>query len=211
MNAAAWLLVMLVSTTGCSSATEAPATARTATAPSTAVTATPPEAAGAPVVEPGKGIGPIRLGMTPGEVEATKLPVDRTRSDEWRAGPYRLLFEDGKVVFIEAQLVDLGGAVFGGATIPPEERSIERIAAQLPSCGKVEMRLGANAIHCAGDTTWVLAAGPPGAVVFHVQTAEYAQRLAGPASTAAKAPPVYPSAGPPCSGGGPPCGPGAKR
>lgn len=198
MNAGRWMMA-------CSCATEAPASGQSATARSTTNAAPPTSPAGAPLVDPGKSLGPIRIGMTQGDVAGTKLPLQKTRAEEWKAEPYRMLFENGRVVFIEAELRDLAGAVVGGATIAPDERSIEPIAAHLPGCGKIQFAEGGNLITCADGTITVAAAGPPGLVIFHVQAPEYAKRTAPP-----KPPETHPSAGPPCSGGGP-CGPSGKK
>src|SRR5580692_555797 len=129
-NVERWMWVTLVSTMACSCA-DAPATGQPPAGQSTTA------AAGTPVVEPGKGIGPIRIGMTQAEVEATNLAVQKPQSEEWHAGPYRVLFEDGRVLSVEADLRELGGAVFGGATVAPDEHAFERIAASMPGCSKV--------------------------------------------------------------------------
>jgi hypothetical protein len=133
-------------------------------------------ATAAPLVAPGKGIGPIRMGMTEAEVEATKLPVEKTQSGMWHVGPYRVLFEDGQVISVDAKLRELGGAVLGGTTLGPEEQSLDRFAANLTGCGKVETR--GHQVVCGDGTATIIVGSPQGGVEVEVISQDYAKRIA---------------------------------
>lgn len=161
----------------------------------------PTPAAGV-VLEVGKGIGPVRLGMTLGELSTLGLAIEEGSYD-LRVGPYRLLMDGGAVSFIEIELAKLpDGLSIDGRQVSPDEQDIEQIAKLLPGCGELDIRLGGNVIECADGTVTVAAAGPPGIVQLQLLTASHARKLR-PAEPTQSVP--RPSASAPCSGGGP-CG-----
>jgi hypothetical protein len=122
-----------------------------------------------PELDPDGGIGPIRLGMTETELKALGLPISDGYAGK-KVGPYRVLFEAGKVSFVEVALAELPGLRIGPKTVPSTERDIERIAKLLPSCGKMDIRLGGNVITCHQGKVTVAAAGPPGIVQLQVSS-----------------------------------------
>ena len=128
MNAGRWMWVMFVSMTACACA-EAPATVQPRAVES--ATAAAPAAPSAPVVDPGHGNGPDRIGITESDITATNLPLENTRARDWKVGPYRVLIEGGRVVFVEAELRAIGGAVFGAR---PSRRRSGRSSASPPTC-----------------------------------------------------------------------------
>ena len=75
------------------------------------------------IVEAGSRLGPIRIGMSEEEVGGLGLPLTAPSVDQPEPiyGPYRVFFDDGRVVRIEAQLgalarIQLGEAVFDSTT-----------------------------------------------------------------------------------------------
>jgi hypothetical protein len=194
MNAGRFAWMTLVALLGCSKTVEASGTgaAGITVAKGDATMADAAAPAGVPQVDVGRGIGPVRLGMTRAEIDALGLPV---KDDVWalHVGPYRARLEQGRVVLVEVALADLpGGLWVAGEVVAPTEKDIARIAAHLPGCGRMEMREGGNLITCSGGSTHVKAGGPVGIVAIDVVAA-----------------PRFPDAGPPCSGGRAPCAPPA--
>lgn len=108
--------------------------------------ATHRDARGYAVVTPGKGIGPIELGMTKTELEALGMRVEEGAYDV-RVGPYRVMLDEaGRVDVIEIPIAQLDrGIVIAGKRIDKSERDIERIAMHLSDCGELEPHTGANA------------------------------------------------------------------
>jgi hypothetical protein len=128
-----------------------------------------------PAVRPGKGIGPIDLGMSQKEVEMLGLPIAPHPGSGLSVGPYRVLLEGGKVVLVEVGLADLPtGLRVGARVFAPAERDIAVIAAELAGCGPLEAREGGNIIPCSGEVL-VAAAGPPGIVEIKVMSPHLAR------------------------------------
>lgn len=122
-----------------------------------------------PALDPDRGIGPIRLGMSEPELAGLGLPISDAYAGK-RVGPYRVLLDGGRVSFIEAPLAELPGLRIGGHTIPSSERDIAAIAGHLPSCGPLSILEGGNIIVCHGGKVVVGAGGPVGVVAVQVMS-----------------------------------------
>ena len=120
----------------------------TASPPVVASSAAAPRSAGPPLLlEPGKGIGAIHLGMTLAEVEALGLPTrahpsGRHGPNVRRVGPYRMEFEDGKVASVAVNLIRFEEGIRIGTQDFGQSSGAKDIAAALPGCGAPEERDG---------------------------------------------------------------------
>lgn len=132
-------------------------TASTDTEPT--ASASPPASAssgvaGVPLlVEPGKGIGAIRLGMSQAEVDALGLPTRTHPSGRHgpnlrHIGPYRVEFEDGKVAAVEVNLRRDDNAIRIGTEEFDESSHVRDIAAALPGCKPPEQGEHGMVIEC---------------------------------------------------------------
>lgn len=139
--------------------------------------ATPPGWA-IPQVDPGVGIGPVRLGMTRAELNKIGLPIKE--GEMLDVGSYRVVVEADHVVSIELSLASQPeGVKIGSEVIAPTEKDLERIAKQLSGCGKTDVKIGGSEIACADGTTRVRAAGPAVIVTMVVMTKERAAKAGG--------------------------------
>jgi len=107
------------------------------------------------VLEPGKGIGTIRLGMTRAEVEALGLPIRvhpsrRHGRNVRRVGPYRVEFDEDKVGSVELDLSRFRGSLRIGTHEFDRASQGSDIAAALPGCKAPEERRGGRVIECDG-------------------------------------------------------------
>ena len=138
------------------------------TAPTTSTDSAQPAAAPAPVsmssavrpsggepllVEPRKGIGAIRLGMTQDEVEALGLPTrthpsGRHGPNVRRVGPYRVDFDGGKVGSVAINLGRYENGIRIGTQEFDEASEARDIAAALPGCHPPEERGRGMVIEC---------------------------------------------------------------
>jgi hypothetical protein len=117
----------------------------------------------APILIPGRSIGPIRLGMTRREAATIGLEVKPHPSGQMGdavrlVGPYYVVFDDDRVASVAFTLTGSPtGLVFEGKTLAPT-LSIDEVARALPNCGPVDVREGGTIIPCAGGTTVVKSA-----------------------------------------------------
>jgi hypothetical protein len=105
------------------------------------------------VVEPGKGIGQIRLGMTRAEVDALGLPTrthpsGRHGPNVRRIGPYHVEFDDDKVSSVELNLRRFADGIRIGTQDFGQSVDAKEIAAALPPCKEPEERPGGTVIEC---------------------------------------------------------------
>jgi hypothetical protein len=113
-------------------------------------------------VAPGKGIGPVQLGMTRARVEQLGLPVVAHGSGQLgdtvrMVGPYYVVFDaKGAVASIEMNLAESTGATVGATALEPGQ-SLEQIAKTLGSCGAVTAVEGGATAACAQGTLVVKA------------------------------------------------------
>jgi hypothetical protein len=105
------------------------------------------------LLEPGKGLGVIRLGMTQDEVEALKLPTRTHPSGHHgpnvrRVGPYRVEFEDGKVDSVGINLRRNENGIRIGTVEFDESSSAQDVASALPGCKAPEQQGNGMMIEC---------------------------------------------------------------
>jgi hypothetical protein len=132
-----------------------------------------------PLVEPGVGIGPVHLGMTRADLNKIGLPIKEGQLLE--VGSYRVEVEADHVVAIEVSLASQPqGVKIGSEVIAPGEKDLMRIVKGLPDCGKVDVKIGASEVACAGGTTQVKAGGPSLVVTIGVMTKERAAKVVAP-------------------------------
>ena len=129
-----------------------------------------------PEVDPGVGIGQVRLGMTRAELEMVGLPI--SQGPMLQVGSYRVVLEADHVVVVEVSLASLPqGARLGGEVIAPTEKDLTRITKSLQGCGgKVNLKPDESEIACAGGTAHVKATGPQVVVTIDVVTKERAAK-----------------------------------
>jgi hypothetical protein len=153
-----------------------------------------PQGLAIPTVEPGVGIGQVRLGMTRAELDKLGFPIKEGPFLE--VGSYRVTMDGDRVGAIETTLsVFADGLRVGTELVPPKEPKIEAIIKGLPGCGKVDVRIGDSVVTCADGTAHVKAVGPGAIVVIDVMTKAHAAAAAAAAipttaaaTTAAPAP-----------------------
>lgn len=163
-------LVSLASLAACTP--EAPGSAPSATPTIAIATSAAPVAAGVVDLVSGTSIGPVRLGMNRGELEALQLPVKPgAMPGELLVGPYSVMMRDSdRAATVRVALSDLpAGARVGGAVFVAASAKIEGIAPALPGCGPVQMNRGASLITCDGGKTRLIAGGPHAAVYLEVE------------------------------------------
>ena len=123
-------------------------------APVSVSSAVKPRAGGEPLlVEPRKGIGAIRLGMTQDEVEALGLPTrthpsGRHGPNVRRVGPYRVEFDEGKVGSVAVNLGRNETGIRIGTEEFDESSDARDVAAALPGCEAPEERGRGMVIEC---------------------------------------------------------------
>ena len=128
--------------------------AAAASAPVSAPSAEKPRAGGQSLlVEPRKGIGAIRLGMTQDEVEALGLPTrthpsGRHGPNVRRVGPYRVEFDEGKVDSVAVNLHRNETGIRIGAEEFDDSSEARDIAAAFPGCQAPEERGRGMVIEC---------------------------------------------------------------
>lgn len=140
-----------------------------------------------PLVDPEVGIGAVRLGMTRAELEKLGFPMKDGPIPE--VGPYRVGFDADRVAMIEITLSAMPqGVRIGADAVVSSEKDISRIARQLRSCSKIDVKVGGSEIACADGTAHVKAVGPDGVVIIDVMTkARAAQAGSAPAASATPA------------------------
>jgi hypothetical protein len=129
-----------------------------------------------PEVDPGVGIGQVRLGMTRAELESLRLPI--SEGPMLQVGSFRVVLEADHVVVVEVSLASLlQGARVGGEVIAPTEKDLTRITRTLPGCGlKVDIKPDESEIVCGDGTAHVKATGPQVVVTIDVMTKERAAK-----------------------------------
>ena len=128
-----------------------------------------------PAVDPEVGIGQARLGMTRAELDKLGLPIKEGPPLE--VGSYRVLLEADHVVSIEVSLASQPeGIRIGGDVVPTKEKDLAKVSKGLPGCGKVDVKIGASDVACAGGAVRVKATGPDQVVTIEVMTKERAAK-----------------------------------
>lgn len=158
---------------------EGPGAAPSAT-PTAGSTSAAPAASGAAELVSGVSIGPLRVGMTRGELEALKLPMKAgVASNELLVGSYSVRMEGDRAASVRLRLLDFpAGARVGGTVFVATTATIESIAKVLPGCGPVQVNEGGNVIVCDSGKTVLTAGGPPGIVELRVNDAARAATYA---------------------------------
>ena len=105
------------------------------------------------MLEPGKGIGAIRLGMSLDEVEALGLPTrthpsGRHGANVRRVGPYRVEFDEGKVAAVGVNLRRNENGIRIGTEEFDDSSRARDVAAALPGCKAPEERGRGRVIEC---------------------------------------------------------------
>ena len=105
------------------------------------------------MLEPGKGIGAIRLGMSLDEVEALGLPTrthpsGRHGANVRRVGPYRVEFDEGKVAAVGVNLRRNENGIRIGTEEFDDSSEASDVAAALPNCKAPEERHRGMMIEC---------------------------------------------------------------
>ena len=164
MNFACKLLVALSLLGAACSKSEAPTTSTGTAQPSAAASpkasasaAVKPGSEGGPLVlEPGEGIGAIRLGMTLDEVEALGLPTRTHPSGRRgphgpnvrRVGPYRVEFDEGKVASVAVNLRRNESGIRIGTEEFDDSSLARDVASALPGCKAPEPGRRGMMIEC---------------------------------------------------------------
>ena len=131
-----------------------------------------------PLVDPGVGIGVVRLGMTRAELDQLGYPIKD--GPMLQVGPYRVAFDADRVAVIELTLaVFAQGIKIGTDSILPTEKDVARIGKQMRGCGAVDVKIGASEMACADGTAHVKAVGPDGIVLIDVMTKAHAAQAGG--------------------------------
>lgn len=114
----------------------------------------------APVLVPGRSIGPVSIGMGREEVSRLGLEIKPHPSgqlgDNVRlVGPYYVVFDQDHVVSVAFTLTgSRTGIVVAGRALP-ETVSLDELSRAIPDCGPAEDREGGKVISCGGGTTLV--------------------------------------------------------
>ena len=159
MNLGCRLLIalgLLVAACSKSTPTTSTSSARpaAASAPVSASSAVKPRSGAKPLlVEPRKGIGAIRLGMTQDQVEALGLPTrthpsGRHGPNVRRVGPYRVEFDEGKVGSVAVNLRRSETGIRIGKQDFDESSEAQDVAAALPGCQAPEEHGRGMVIEC---------------------------------------------------------------
>ncbi len=132
----------------------------------------PPSPRGIPVVEPGVGIYPVRLGATRADLKKTGLPVGPHPSgafddDVLVVGGYHVVLRNERVSSIEATLTMTQKGLFAHGKVIPTWATLERAASVFEGCGPFVAALGGEHFSCEGDTVLVKRGG--GQRLIHVQ------------------------------------------
>jgi hypothetical protein len=104
------------------------------------------------VIEAGVQLGPIRLGMSEGEVRALGLEERPEDPRSRRFGPYRVFFDSEGVRRVEASMGQLGRLSIGGEVLPSGTH-ISRIRDAFGACEWHEG--GGERYRCAGGSLFV--------------------------------------------------------
>lgn len=101
-------------------------------------------------LEPGKSLGPVELGMSRAQLEATGLPLSAGPIDTWfDLGPYSVHLEDDAVVAIGLDSSKGSCVLLDGQSLALSER-LEDLAAAIPGqCGPLQYNIGATVVDCA--------------------------------------------------------------
>ena len=151
-------------------------------APPSAGTASPPPAVVndvAPILVPGRSIGPIHLDMSRGDVASLGLEIRPHPSGQFSdsvrmVGPYYVVFGDDDLVdSIELNLSSSGTGIRVGSALIAATSSQKQAAAIVPRCGEVEMRLGGNLVRCDGRTLIKVGSMSPDVVEIQVIRHEF--------------------------------------
>jgi hypothetical protein len=127
----------------------------------------------APVVVPGRSIGPVRIGMTRKDCVDAGLTLAPDPSGQLGeavrvAGPYQMVFQADRVASVTLKIkesragIDVNGEIFSATA------SLEQVAKALPKCGPVEVREGGRVVTCSGGTTLVKSGADDPAVEIQV-------------------------------------------
>ncbi|HEY3354581.1 MAG TPA: hypothetical protein VGQ83_15120 [Polyangia bacterium] len=122
------------------------------------------------VLEPGRRLGPVALGMSLADLRALRVePVAGFGPDSrrFRVGVLQLMLDPaGRVASVEAEIPSLPAGLRLGPTVIPATVTAAGMAALLQSCRGPQHNTGATVWECRGTT--VLAAGPPGIPMVRV-------------------------------------------
>jgi hypothetical protein len=114
----------------------------------------------APVLVPGRSIGPIVLGMTPNEVNKLGMEVKAHPSGQMGeavrlVGPYYVVFDGDRVASVTFPLTgSKTGIVVDGRAVP-ETASFDEVVRSLPKCRPPELREGGTVALCGDGTTLI--------------------------------------------------------
>ena len=112
---------------------------------------------GAPQVVPGKGIGPLQVGMTREEVSRLGLSLKPHPSGQMGpgvllVGPYYVVFREDRVTSIAFTLTGSPAGLLWGDKVLPPSASLEQVEATLPGCGQIQLVEGGAQLQCGPDT-----------------------------------------------------------
>ena len=103
------------------------------------------------MVSPAASLGQIRLGMTRAQVAKLGLatsPATDTSTTQ-TVGPYYVVYDNnGTVDFVSVELRHTRHGLMNGHKVIASDATIAEAANAFSDCGKLEMRLGGNAIVC---------------------------------------------------------------
>jgi hypothetical protein len=130
-----------------------------------------------PEVNPGVGIGQVRLGMTRAELDKIGLPIND--GPMLQVGSYRVILEADHVTFIEVSLASFPqGVRVGGELIAPTEKDLALMVKPYIGCTRSEVKPDISQFSCADGTMHVTSTGPAAVVMIDVTTKERAARAA---------------------------------
>jgi len=126
----------------------------------------------APVLLPGKAIGPVHVGMARDEVAGLGLPVRPHPSGQMGdnvrlVGPYYVVFDGEKVGSVAFTLTGSGTGILVGEKVVPESASLEDVGRALPGCSAAEQLEGGTLIRCGEGT--VIKRGTDGPEAIEIQ------------------------------------------
>ncbi len=123
---------------------------------------------------PRKSIGPVKLGMDRAALKKTGLkvrlhPSGHMGNNVLLVGPYYVVLSKGKVSTIEFNLSESAAGVKLGKTVLSPKMLHAAVAKAMPSCGKIEHRLGGSVYTCDGGHLLVKMGGPVVPAAIDVQ------------------------------------------
>ena len=109
---------------------------------------------------PGQSLGPLRIGMTRGDLakagfEVKPHPSGQLGDNVRVVGPYQVVLDGDKVASIEVRLGDLSGGIAVAGRVIPAGAGLEQLTKLLPGCGPAEAREGGTVVACGGGTTLI--------------------------------------------------------